>query len=224
MSAVPPAEPPRGAGPVVGAGAGAVVLEREDPALLAANLRVGSRLFSAAVAFMFMAFVFAFLYLHALNSNGAFKPAHINPKNGYGIAILVCVLAGTAAFDFARRSLVSGREPVWRAGSSVALVLLLAGVGIQALQFSRLGFGPTDGGYASVFVGWTGLFAVVLLGAVYWVETLWAQSLRRPVATRGDDIDDPAALLRPEADAGIVFLCLLSGVEILAFVLLYIVK
>src|SRR5207253_6194286 len=41
-----------------------------------------------------------------------------------------------------------------------------------------LGFGPTDGAYASVFVGWSGLFAFMLLGTCYWLGTVLSDVTR----------------------------------------------
>ena len=58
-----------------------------------ANVRIGVRLLSSGVVFLFMAFTFAFWYLRELNSNHDFHPANVNPPQGYGIAILVCVIA-----------------------------------------------------------------------------------------------------------------------------------
>ena len=59
---------------------------------------------TSAVAFVFVAFVFAFFYLKALNSNGDWR-IHINPSQGYGIATLACVLGATALFEVGRRAL-----------------------------------------------------------------------------------------------------------------------
>jgi heme/copper-type cytochrome/quinol oxidase subunit 3 len=202
-----------------------VVPEAEDPRTLRGNLQVGSRLLASAAAFLFISFLFAFFYLRALNSNGQFKPPHTNPSQAYGIAILVCVVAAAVVFDVARRRLDRGVERPWRTGAGVALALGLAAVGVQVAQYFNLGFGPGSGGYASVFVGWTGLFVFFLLGAIYWIETLFAQSLRRDsAAAGGGDIEDPAALLRPSADAAIIYLYALAVIEVFAYVLLYLVK
>jgi hypothetical protein len=65
-----------------------LVADAEDPAVLGKNLAVGARLLASAVVFFFMAFVFAFFYLRALNTNHDFHPAHTNPPTGYGVAIL----------------------------------------------------------------------------------------------------------------------------------------
>jgi heme/copper-type cytochrome/quinol oxidase subunit 3 len=200
-----------------------LVADAEDPAVLGRNLAVGARLLASAVVFLFMAFVFAFFYLRALNTNHDFHPAHTNPPTGWGVAILACVLVATATFELARRSLEDGTGSAWRIGSLLAFVIALAAVVLQGVEYYNLPFGATDGGLASVFLGFTAVFAVFWLGAVYWIETLWAQSLRQPVAAAGD-IHSPSAVLRPSADACTVYLYVMVLVELFAFVLLYLVK
>jgi len=185
----------------------------EQPHLLARNIYVGSRIWAASQAFFFVAFFFAFLYLRALNTNGLWRgwpPHHPSPSLAFGVAILICVLAAAAV---ARGAAMLGPN-LWRLGAVGALLLSLAAVGLQAAQFSSLGFGPTDAAYASVFVGWTGLFALFLLGSAYWLGTVVAD-----VARAGE-----APELRTAAvDAVSFVLVVLAGVEIAAFILLYVV-
>jgi heme/copper-type cytochrome/quinol oxidase subunit 3 len=186
----------------------------EPPELQRRITHIGSILFAAATAFFFMAFVFAFLYLRALNSNGlwgAGKPHHhVNASLGLGIAILVCVLAGVAAVRIA-----VVRPGLWLPASGGALLLGLVAIALQCWQWAHLGFGPGDGGYASVYLGWTGFFTIFLLGALYWLETI-VVTARRTAAGGAE----PGAEL---ADFSIVWTTL-GLVEIAAFVLLFIVK
>ena len=49
---------------------------------------------------------------------------------------------------------------------------------LQIIAWARLGFGPTDGGYASVYLGWTGLYTLFVFGSLYWLETCLALSFR----------------------------------------------
>lgn len=199
-----------------------LIADPEDPAVLASNVAVGARLLASAVVFFFMAFVFAFFYLRALNTNHDFHPAHTNPPTGYGVAILLCVLVATAAFEFARRTLADGAGSAWRIGAPLAFVLGLAAVVVQGVEYYNLPFGAGDGGLASVFLGFTVVFGVFWLGAVYWMETLWAQSLRRPETHA--DVTAPSNLLRPSAAACAIYLYVMVLVELFAFVLLYLVK
>jgi heme/copper-type cytochrome/quinol oxidase subunit 3 len=196
----------------------------EAPGVLSANLNVGVRLLASAVAFVFVAFLFAFFYLRALNSNGDFRPPHTNPSAGYGIAILLCVLGATAILPFARRRLATDSQAGWRAGLSLALALGTVAVVIQVLQYTNYGFAPDSGGYASVFVGWTALFLFFWLGALYWIETLLAQSLRRDPEPHESELTSPLEVAGPSADACIVYLYLMAAIELVAYVLLYLVK
>ena len=201
-----------------------VVIEPEDPALLNANIAMGARLVASAVVFLFMSFVFAFFYLRALNSNHSFVMAHVKPPDGWGVAVLVCVLGATAVFEGARRQLRDGTGGPWRLGAGIAVVLSLAAVGLQMVEYFNLSFGAADGGLASVFFGFTAVFGIFWLGAVYWIETLWAQSVRQPASAASDGVGAPSAQLRPSADACAIYLYVLVLVELFAFVLLYLVK
>jgi heme/copper-type cytochrome/quinol oxidase subunit 3 len=186
----------------------------ERPDLLARNIRTGSRIWAASQAFFFLAFFFAFLYLRALNTNGLWRGwphHHPSPSIAFGVAILICVLASAAV---ARGAVLVAPE-MWRLAAWTSLVLALAAVGLQAAQFSSLGFGPTDAAYGSVFVGWSGLFALFLLGTCYWLATVIGD------VTRGGTMPE----VRAAAVDGVGFVLLvLAGVEIAAFILLYLVK
>jgi heme/copper-type cytochrome/quinol oxidase subunit 3 len=196
--------------------------EAEDPSILAANITVGARLLTSAVVFLFMSFVFAFFYLRALNTNHAFRMPHANPPDGWGVAIGVCVLVAVAAWDLARRSLTDGRGSAWRLGSGLAVLAGLAAVVLQAVEYYNLSFGASDGGLASVFLGFTAVFGLFWLGGVYWMETLWAQSLRQ--SREAEEIRAPHRVLRPSADGCVLYLWVMGAIEVLAFVLLYLVK
>jgi len=188
----------------------------EDAEVLGANLRVGARLFASAVVFIFGALVFGFFYLRAVNSNDLFRPAHVNPPFGFGIAMLVGVLACAASIDLARRQLATAVHNAWRLASAVALFLAVAVAVLQVIEYFTLGFKTASGGYASLFWGWTLLFLLCWLGAIYWVETLVAQTARGGT--------EAAHLLSPSADGCVVYLYTLAGIQIVAFVLLYVVK
>jgi heme/copper-type cytochrome/quinol oxidase subunit 3 len=195
----------------------------QDVHAVRANISVGARLLASAVAFVFVSFVFAFFYLRSVNSNGLWRPAHVKPLAGYGIVVLICTLAAAVIFDVARRSLVSGTEPAWRVLALVGLGLGLVVVIVQLLDYHAIHFHTAGGGYASVFWGWTLMFLLFWLGALYWMETLVAQSLRRPPAsprlgTAGSE------LLAPSAAACVVYLYTLAAIQLVSYVLLYLVK
>jgi heme/copper-type cytochrome/quinol oxidase subunit 3 len=195
----------------------------QDVRTLSANLGIGARLLASATAFVFVAFVFAFFYLRAVNSHGDWRLAHVKPLQGYGIAILVCTIAAAVIFDLARRTLNSGVEGSWRIGSGVVLALGIAVVALQVLEYTAIHFKTASGGYASVFWGFTLVFLLFWLGAVYWVETLFAQSVRRPPASPRQGTAG-TELLRPSANAAVVYIYSLVVVQLIAYVLLYLVK
>src|SRR2546423_5234227 len=64
------------------------------------------RLFVAADAFLFLAFLFAYLYLRALNNNHMRNPHGQNPSRTMGLVVLVLVVATAALLHVA-----SGRRP-----------------------------------------------------------------------------------------------------------------
>ena len=198
-----------------------IVPEPEDPRLVAANLVVGARLFASAMAFVFMAFVFAYFYLKAVDSNGLWRPAHVSPPQGYGIAILVCVLGASAAFELARRGLAAGTGSV--PVLAVALGLSVAAVVLQLIAYlGGMSFGADGGGYASVFYGWTAMFLAFWLGAVYSVETMLATIMRS--ARESQEAGVAPEAFRPSADATMVYLYSCAGIAVVTWVLLYLIK
>lgn len=200
--------------------------ELEPPEILSRNLQVGARVMAAAQSFALLTFVFAYLYLRTLNSNGDWRPKHVNPSTGIGVAFVVClVLCGVAYFGGVRR-LGDGTERGWRIAASAALVFGLGAFGLIVAQFASMSFGPTSGGYASVFVGWNAFYGVNLLLVLVWLETLVAQSFHthtQQVAPEAGDVSAPYAVMRPAGDAFAVVLSVAIVLGIVGYVLLYVV-
>ena len=95
----------------------------------------------------------------------------------------------------------------------MALALGIAGCVVQVFEYANIHFSPTDGGYASVFIGWTVLFVVFVLLTMYWVEILFAEGLRK----RGmEGAAVPAGL----SDAAFYW-GLLAGIGVLSWAILY---
>jgi heme/copper-type cytochrome/quinol oxidase subunit 3 len=154
------------------------VVEREPPAVLERNLSVGARLWASALVFFFFAFLFAYFYLRTLDSFALFKPKGVDAPQAGGAAVAVCVVASAALLVWGAADQRADRRPAWRLKGGGALALGLAAIVVQIVGWAQLGFGPTDGGYASVYLGWTGLYAIFLLGTSYWLETCLALSYR----------------------------------------------
>ncbi|MGB2952563.1 MAG: cytochrome c oxidase subunit 3 [Gaiellaceae bacterium] len=188
----------------------------EDFEIGARNVALVSQLGAAAQTFFFVAFLFAFFYLRALNTNGRWNAHHIHPSRAYGIAILICVLASVGAAWLGAWSTRTANVPRWRAGMSAAILLALAAVGLQSAEYANLGFGPGDGSFPSVFVGWTGLYIVNVLAVIYWLTTLLSESFNR--------LGRPIELIRPTAEGLALYWGVLGLVELGAFLLLYVVR
>jgi heme/copper-type cytochrome/quinol oxidase subunit 3 len=204
----------------MGASPAVVPVPFEPPEVEARVLTVGSYLLAAATAFFFVAFLFAFFYLRALDNNGLWgggKPGHhVHAALTAGIVILACVLASVGLVRLALAEVRARARPLWLVAGGAALGLGLAAVGVQCWQYTALGFGPGDGGYASVYLGWTGFFAIFALGAMLWLETLLASALRNGGA--------PQVRLAAEVAAFSLFWTMLGVVELGAFLLLFVVK
>jgi heme/copper-type cytochrome/quinol oxidase subunit 3 len=201
----------------------------EPPDVSARGLYVAGRLLAGASTFFFLAFVFAYFYLRSLNEDGlwhpATNPAHhqIKPVQGLGAALIACVLISAVLAIVAGRRM-KRRSSSWLAPAIGSLALGLAAVGLQCIEFTVQKFGPTDGGYASVFCAWSAFYAVAVLGTMYWLETQIATELRarRAPAHAHGDIADPDRLIAPGLDACVFFWAYLAGLGVVAYVTLYI--
>ncbi len=151
----------------------APVIEPEPPSWQPRAVWSGSRMLAGSITFFFISFVFAYFYLRSLDLNQNWKIGHVSPPLALGIAIIVClIVSAVAMWVAARRPLES--LPL----AAVSLVLALIAVGLQAYEWSRLGFGPASGGYASVFIGWTITYNVFAFACLYWLETQVASMWR----------------------------------------------
>lgn len=211
------------------------VIERESPEIVASNLRVGSRLWASATVFFFFAFLFAYFYLRSLNSHGLWRPAHVDPPQIVGILVTLAIVLAAALVRLGYRDHLAERRPAWRVKGAIALAALIASIVVQIVGWATQGFGPTEGGYASVYVGWTGFQALFVVGIAYWLETTLATSIRyrgaqneRATADASHDaegsqpdIDDPLALVQPALEAMSFYAVFFAVTAVIAWVILY---
>src|SRR5581483_3082636 len=108
------------------------------------------------------------------------KGHHVSVPTASGIAILVCVLLSVALARAAVVELRGRGRDLWVATAIAALLLGLAAVSVQCWQYTDLGFGTEEGGYASVYLGWTGFFSIIVFGTMLWLETILATARRNP--------------------------------------------
>jgi heme/copper-type cytochrome/quinol oxidase subunit 3 len=137
----------------------------------------GSRLALGGLTFAFGAFVFAYFYLRSLNSHQMWHPAGFKgPQPWAGAVIMGLVVVSAAVHMVGLQRIKAGSKAAWQAAALVALVAGLAAIGLQVWQLLNLPFYPGSAGFASVFVGATPIFLVVVLAAMIWLEMLIARS------------------------------------------------
>ena len=190
-------------------------IDPEPPELQERNIWVGSRLLVSSTIFLFLPFFFGYLYLATLNTGGLWRPGDLKGPIGWGLPIMLALLSSAGLLAWARSELAAGSESRFRWFALAALAAGLAAVALQVIEYTQLGFGPADGGFASVFVGWTGLLGVVVLLAMVWLETVVASSFRNGSRTPGSS--------RSDADAVLFYLAFLAIVGAFTFAFLYLV-
>jgi heme/copper-type cytochrome/quinol oxidase subunit 3 len=206
-----------------------VEIPPEPPDVGARALFIAGRLLAGASTFFFLAFIFAYFYLRSLNQNHMWHPGHVKADQGLGAAIVACVVLSAALAIVAGR-LMKAESRSWLGPAIASVVLGLAAVALQCIEYTVQHFGPTDGGYASVFCAWTAFFAIAALATMYWLETQVATELRaRRVPGHlldeetGGDIKDPDRLIAPGLDACVFFWSYLAGIGAITYVVLYLI-
>ena len=201
------------------------VIEPEPTGTQPRNLWVSARLGAGAVAFFNLPFVFAYFYLRSLDTKAHWKIGAVHPSSAMGIAIVVAIALSAAV---AR----AGRPRRVQAGA-LAIVLGLVAVVLQCIEYTTVDFGPASGGYASVFFGWTAMYAVGVLIAMYWLEVQVATLARAPRGTRveaeltagGHEPPRGAAadadLTTAGYEAASFYWSFLAGIGVLLWVVLY---
>ncbi len=200
-------------------------VQAEPPDWQPHALRLGGRLLCGSITFFFVAFLFAYFYLLALDMNGHFRIGKTQPPIGLGTAIAGLLLLGAIVYRLAARRPLAD---VLTAGI-VALVSTLAAVALQFYEYTTLSFGAASGGYAAVFFGWTAWYAVLALVGVYWIEVQVASLLRLRLGARerrsqreGVPADDDE-LLRAGIEASSFYWAYFVAIGVIAFIVLYLV-
>ena len=224
--------------PLAYEGTGYEVVEEEPPEVLGRNLVSASYLLAGATAFFFIAFVFAYFYLRSLNNGNMWKPSGVDASVAWGTPVIVCYAASALLVRLGLADHRALRRDQWRLKGLVALLVGLAGLVLQVIAWTHQGFGPTDGGFASVYFGWTAFLFLFVFGTLLWLEMTVATSLRyRNVETdapppghaSGDphrtahDIRDPLSLVRGELVGLSFYWTFLAAIAVLTWVILYLI-
>lgn len=214
------------------------IVEGEPPELMGRNLNSAAHLFASATAFFFLAFIFAYFYLRSLNNAHLWKPKHVNPSLTLGTLVMALTVVSALLVRLGLLDHRAGRRSQWRLKGVAALVVGLIAVVLQFVEWTSASFGPADGGYASVFIGWTAFNVLFVLGTLLWLENLLATAYRyrkipsgapAPGEASGDpgrpghDIADPLSLVRPGLESLSFYWAFLAGMGVLAWIVLYLV-
>jgi heme/copper-type cytochrome/quinol oxidase subunit 3 len=216
-------------------GTGYEVVEQEPPELLGRNLISASYLLAGATAFFFISFVFAYFYLRSLNNGGMWKPSGVDASVGWGTAVVACYLVSALIVRLGLNEHRALRRERWRLLGLVALVVGVAGLVVQVVAWTQQGFGPADGGFASVYFGWTAFLFLFVLGTLIWLEMTLATSFRYRNAPTGPDpghasgdahrsahdIRDPLSLVRAELVGLSFYWTFLAAIAVVSWVILY---
>jgi heme/copper-type cytochrome/quinol oxidase subunit 3 len=212
------------------------VVEGEPPELLGRNLVSAGHLLASATAFFFLSFVFAYFYLRSLNSGGMWKPKGVDTSLSWGTVVMACWVAAAGLVRLGLADHRAMRRSAWRLKGALALALGVAGLVLQVIAWTPQPFGPADGGFASVYFGWTAFLFLFVLMNLFWLETTLATSLRyrtipsgapSPGEASGDpyrqasDIRDPLSLVRAELVSLSFYSAFLAGIVVLTWVILY---
>jgi heme/copper-type cytochrome/quinol oxidase subunit 3 len=224
--------------PLAYGGAGYEVVEEEPPEVLGRNLVSASYLLAGATAFFFIAFVFAYFYLRSLNNAGMWKPKGVDASVGWGTAILACYVLSALLLRLGLTDHRALRRRQWRIKGIAALLVGVVGLVLQVIDWTHESFGPADGGFASVYFGWTAFIFLFVFCTLLWLEMTLATSLRYrrmetdappPGHASGDphrtahDIRDPLSLVRAELVGLSFYWTFLAGIAVVTWIILYLV-
>lgn len=200
--------------------------ELEHPHLAGRTQWVGSRVLGACVGFYFLGFAFAYVYLKTLNINNHWQHGHrVDPSTIVGLIEMLLVLAAAAACLVAVASLRREEWQRWHSMIGLSALGLLAAAAVTLIQIVNPGFPYAASAYATVFVGWSWSLVVIYLVMTYYLATLFAQSQRVPprTTTDADDLTSPPAVITA-AEAVQIVLLVVAVIEVIAWVLLYLVR
>lgn len=191
---------------------------------------LGARVISGAVVFFFGGFFFAFVYLRLQNVNGHWNHIDAAPSSVLGGVVLGATVLAAAILLGVRGRLRRNDVGAWRRGGILALLLIGVAIVARIAQLWTLDVDPYAAGYVAVLIGWSASLVVVELGALYWVETLVARAGRLartaadPARADGEDLADADQRFLASASGFTLFWCVMTAVEVLAYVLLDLVR
>jgi heme/copper-type cytochrome/quinol oxidase subunit 3 len=213
------------------------VLDPESRELAWSNVITGAHLWASATGFFFIGFVFAYFYLRTIDASSVWRPNGVNPSVTLGTLGTATLVGAAVMLRIGLGQQRRGHRAQWRREGTLALALLVATIALQIAEWSAQSFGPTQGAYASVFIGWSGVLFAFVIGSTYWVETVLATAIRYrkipdgglppaghasgDVGQMAHDISDPLSLVRPQLTAVTFYLQVLAAIGVLTWIILY---
>jgi heme/copper-type cytochrome/quinol oxidase subunit 3 len=189
----------------------------------------GSRVFIGAVTFAYASLAFSYFYLRSANNGAEWRPGNMTAPTTIGGAIFAIVVASALLQYFGVRRLRAGALLDWEVAGWVTLAGGLLAVGLQIWELTQLPFFPGSSGYASTFIGWGALSIATLFGALYWLETQLARSLRLRHALMEEGgvttSQLPAArVFRANAESCSYFWFYVGAVELTFWIIFYVIR
>jgi len=197
-------------------------IQPEPPEWQPRAIWVGGRLLCGAISFFFASFLFAYFYLRALDLSHKWTIGVVQPDGGIGLAVAALFLFSAVIYRLAARRPAGDSM----AAGMIAVLMGVAAVVLQFVEYTVLDFGASQGGYAAVFFGWTATYAIVALMGLYWIEvqvaSLWR--VRREGKMRETEVPtSESALLLAGIEASSFYWAFFVAIGVLAYILLYLV-
>ena len=225
--------------PLAVEGTGYEVVESEPPEVLGRNLVSAGYLLAGATAFFFVSFLFAYFYLRSLNNGGMWRPKRRRRLVGWGTAVVACYVVSALLVRLGLADHRALRRGQWRLKGALALLVGVVGLVLQVVAWTQQSFGPADGGYASVYFGWTAFIFLFVLGTLLWLEMTLATSFRyrkietgAPGAGRGVRRSAPrrrttsatrSRSSAPSSSALSFYWTFLAGIAVVTWIVLYLI-
>ncbi|HEX3453714.1 MAG TPA: hypothetical protein VHS03_03745, partial [Gaiellaceae bacterium] len=169
---------------------------------------------------------------------GMWKPSGVDASVGWGTAVVACYVLSALLVRLGLIDHRALRRQQWRVKGLAALLVGVVGLVVQVLAWTNASFGPADGGFASVYFGWTAFLFLFVVFTLFWLEMTLATSLRYrkmetgappPGHASGDphrtahDIRDPLSLVRAELVSLSFYWTFLAGIAVVTWIVLYLV-
>jgi heme/copper-type cytochrome/quinol oxidase subunit 3 len=188
----------------------------------------GGRLVIGIGAFFFGSLAFAYFYLRSSNNEELWRPNHITAPTGIGAAVFAFVVASALLYGYGTTRLRAGNTLDWEVTGWVTVLGGFTALGLQVWEFTQLSFFPGSSGYASCFIAWGVMNTALILGGLYWLETLLARwlRLRRAVLDDGGPARSTmpvARLFRANLEGCWYFWGFIAFVNLVFWVLFYVI-